>query len=59
MPSTSVVSQQKEKVIFISYSHADTGTATQIKTALERIGLNPWIDSTEIEPGQSFLQPNE
>jgi hypothetical protein len=56
MSSTAAPRQLESKNIFISYSRADAETATQIKVALERAGLKPWIDSVEIEPGQSALQ---
>lgn len=48
-------SGRQSKSIFISYSHADSESAAQIRLALEQAGLKPWIDSVEIEPGQSFL----
>jgi TIR domain-containing protein len=42
--------------IFISYTHADAGIATKIAKSLTDAGLRPWIDTTEVHPGDSFLE---
>jgi hypothetical protein len=42
--------------VFISYSRSDLALANRVRSALDSIGLNPWIDHIEISPGQSFLE---
>ena len=42
--------------IFISYSHQDIVIADLIVKTLEEVGLSPWIDRTEIQPGDSFVE---
>lgn len=44
------------KHIFVSYTRADSIVAEQIVEALDNIGLQPWIDTREIKPGDSFLE---
>lgn len=41
--------------IFISYSHVDTVIADRVSRALEKAGLNCWIDKQEFGPGHSFI----
>ncbi len=44
------------KHIFVSYTRSDNAIAQQIVTALDQAGLQPWIDTREIKPGDSFLE---
>jgi hypothetical protein len=42
--------------VFISYSHADRATAVSIATHLQEAGADVWIDSWQIEVGDSILE---
>jgi hypothetical protein len=42
--------------IFISYAHENSDVADMVVKVLEEIGLAPWIDRTEIWPGDSFIE---
>jgi hypothetical protein len=44
------------KNIFVSYTRVDEAIAQQIVAALDRAGLQPWIDMREIKPGDSYLE---
>ena len=48
--------QHAQGQIFISYSQQDSAVADEIATALQDIGLTPWLDREQIQPGQSFIQ---
>jgi hypothetical protein len=41
--------------IFLSYAHEDGDVADLVVKALEKIGLAPWIDRTEVKAGDSFV----
>lgn len=40
---------------YLSYSHCDFDSASQLKERLERVGIQIWMDSTEIKGGQQFV----
>jgi hypothetical protein len=42
--------------IFISYAHEDAAVADLVVAALAAINLAPWIDRTQINPGDSFIE---
>ena len=42
--------------VFISYTRADTDIAERIVNTLNGIGMDPWMDTTEIRPGDSFIE---
>lgn len=42
--------------VFISYAREDFDIAERIVKTLNEIGLVPWIDTTEIRPGDSFIE---
>ena len=42
--------------IFISYSRTDADAARDISRTLSQAGLEPWLDTVEIGPGDSFLE---
>lgn len=44
------------KHIFVSYTRSDEVIAQQIIAALDLAGLEAWIDTREIRPGDSFLE---
>jgi hypothetical protein len=44
------------KKIFISHSHTDREKAIQIYLALKKIGIEPWIDVTELKAGDGLLE---
>jgi len=44
------------KHIFINYTRSDAAITQQIVAALDQVGLQPWIDTREIKPGDSFLE---
>ena len=41
--------------VFVSYVRQDASVADRVVAALEEIGLRPWIDRKEIQPGDSFI----
>jgi len=41
--------------IFISYAHADAAIAEVVVGVLAEIGLAPWLDRSEVRPGDSFV----
>lgn len=47
---------ERRGTIFISYTHQDADTARAITSALDAVGLNPWLDECQINPGDSFLK---
>lgn len=42
--------------VFLSHSHADKPVAEELDHALRRLGVDPWLDKWEIEPGDSLIQ---
>jgi hypothetical protein len=48
--------QRRQMTIFISYAHEDAQVASEIAAALDSLGLRPWIDEREVQPGESFLK---
>ena len=42
--------------IFISYARPDAAVATDIRRMLDSAGLDPWLDTVEIAPGDSFVK---
>lgn len=42
--------------VFISYSIRDAAIADEVVAALQRAGVDLWIDRTEIKPGDSFVE---
>ena len=40
--------------IFLSYAHEDWPAADRLKTALEAEGLEVWLDTKELEPGDEW-----
>lgn len=41
---------------FVSYSHKDADFVVDIARKLRELGVDAWLDSWEIEPGQSIVQ---
>jgi len=42
--------------IFVSHAHEDRDAAHQIAIALAKAGLDPWMDSPELRPGDELLK---
>jgi TIR domain/SIR2-like domain len=42
--------------VFISYAHEDLAAATQIRDALEEIGVDIWLDKGQLDPGDDYAK---
>lgn len=50
------IHQGKRKKCFISYCHADKDVVNQVTAQMMREGLNIWLDSQEIDGGDSIIE---
>lgn len=44
----------KKSMVFISYAHEDAGEANRLYTDLRKKGINAWLDSENLLPGQNW-----
>ena len=57
MDKTMEINPAKRKGrVFISYARSDFSCCEKIKKALEEAGIDCWLDTDDIEPGDKWLK---